>query len=135
MVRAYAAPALLGLMAAAIVGVIAWNVNASDQLRAQLANLGIDVSSDGLDAAATARFKVEEWDKAGSLPNRVITLQSLNLSKAKIADVGPLKALLALQSLNLSSTEVANVEPLETLTALQSLDLSNMWSGVQKSAT
>ena len=44
--RAFAAPALFGLMAAAAAGAIVWNVNAADRARAQLADLGIDVSQD-----------------------------------------------------------------------------------------
>ena len=45
LIRAFAAPALFALMAAAAAGAIAWNVNAADRARAQLADLGIEVSS------------------------------------------------------------------------------------------
>jgi hypothetical protein len=49
--RAFAAPALFGLMAAAAAGAIIWNASAAERLRAQLADYGIDVSSNGLEAA------------------------------------------------------------------------------------
>ena len=124
MVRAYAAPALFGLMAAAAVGAIAWNVTAADRMRAQLADFGIDASQDQLEAAVSPRFKAENWTKAGALLGKLTALQSLNLTRTQIADLGPLKGLTALQSLSLSSTQVADLGPLKGLTALQSLDLS-----------
>ena len=68
--RAFAAPALFGLMAAAAVGAIIWNVSAAERVRAQLANFGIDVSQDG-GGAASPRFKAENWAKAGSLLGRL----------------------------------------------------------------
>ena len=58
MVRAFAAPVLFGLMAAAAIGAIAWNVTASDRIRAQLADLGVDVADDR-EAAMSPRFKAE----------------------------------------------------------------------------
>jgi hypothetical protein len=137
-VRAYAASALFGLMAAAVAGTIIWNANAADRLRAELANLGIEVSSDGLEAATGSRFKGKDWDKSGPLLSRVTTLQSLDLSAKSnlpnffafnrldlpITDIRPLKGLRALHKLNLSFTLVADIGPLKGLTGLQQLDLS-----------
>ena len=124
LVRAYAAPALFGLMATAAVSAIAWNATSADRMRAQLADFGIDASQDQLEAAVSPRFKAENWTKAGALIGKLTTLQWLNLTRTQIADLGPLKGLTALQSLSLSSTQVADLGPLKGLTALQSLDLS-----------
>jgi hypothetical protein len=121
--RAFAAPALFGLMAAGAAGAIAWNVTAADRARAQLADFGIDVSSDGLDAAASSRFKVANWNKAGPLLGQVTALQSLKLSGTQIADLAPFKGLTALQLLDLSGTQVADLSPLVGLTALRELYL------------
>ena len=113
--RAFAAPALFVLMAAAAAGAIAWNVNAADRARARLADLGFDISADGLEGAASSRFKVENWATAGSLLSKQKALQSLNLTSTPIADgsrqSGPRAAegATALQSLNLSSTQVADL--------------------------
>jgi hypothetical protein len=123
--RAFAAPALFVLMAAAAAGAIAWNVNAGDRARAQLADFGIDISADGLEGAASRRFKVENWATAGSLLSKQKALQTLDLANTHVADLGPLKGLPALQSLDLFNTQVADLEPLKGLPALQSLDLSN----------
>ncbi len=55
--RAFAAPALFGLMAAAVAGAIVWNASAAERLRAQLADFGIDVSQDEHEAAAKSALQ------------------------------------------------------------------------------
>ena len=120
--RAYAAPALLILMAASAGIVTA--LNASGKLRTQLADIGIDVSADGLEAVVSPRFTTEPWVRAAPLLRRVTTLRSLNLSHAPIANAELLKDFTALQELNLSDTPITNIEPLKGLTALLALDLS-----------
>ena len=55
--RAFAAPALFGLMAAAAAGAIIWNANTAERTRAQLADFGIEVSQNGREATAGPRFK------------------------------------------------------------------------------
>jgi hypothetical protein len=122
--RAFAAPALFGLMAAAAAGAIIWNASASERLRAQLADFGIDVSQNEHEAAAGQRFKAENWTKAGPLLGRLTALQWLDLSKTQIADLTPLIGLTALKSLYLSETQVVDLTPLNGLTALEWLDLS-----------
>ena len=124
--RAFAAPVLFVLMAAAAAGAIAWNVNAADRARAELAEFGVEVSSTptGLEADAGGRFKAEDLARAASLLGRLTALQTLDLSNTKVADLGPLKGLTALQtSLTLSSMQVADLGPLKGLTALQTLNL------------
>jgi Leucine-rich repeat (LRR) protein len=125
LIRAFAAPALFGLMAAALAGAIIWNANAAERLQAQLADFGIDVSSDGLEAAVSGRFKSETWDQAGLLLSRVTALQILDLSGTEISDIGPVMRLTALRELYLSDTKVADIGPLKGLTALQELSLAN----------
>jgi hypothetical protein len=122
--RAFAAPALFGLMAAAAAGVIIWNANAAERLRAQLADFGIEVSENEHEAATGPRFNADNWAKVGPLIGGLTALQSLNLMEAEVTDIAPLKGLTALQSLNLRDTQVADLAPLKGLTALQSLDLS-----------
>jgi hypothetical protein len=87
--RAFAAPALLVLMAAAAAGAIAWNVNAADRARAQSAELGVEVSSTptGLEADAGGRFNAEDLARAASLLGRPAALQSLNLANTQVADL------------------------------------------------
>jgi Leucine-rich repeat (LRR) protein len=137
---AFAAPALFGLMAAAVVGAMFWNAGAADRLRAQLSDFGIDVSSDGLEAAASPRFKngrvrmgrLTTLESMLSMPDVVdlaplkglTALHTLDLSGTQVADLAPLKGLTALHTLNLSGTPVADLAPLEGLTALETLDLS-----------
>ena len=99
--RAFAAPALFGLMAAAAAGAIFWNASAAERMRAQLADFGIEVSQDEREAAAGPRFKAKNWAKAGPLLGRLTALQSLDLSDTQVADLAPLKGLTALQSLDL----------------------------------
>jgi hypothetical protein len=123
--RAFAAPALFGLMAAAAATAIIWNAGAAERLRAQLADFGIDVSQDEHEAAASQCFKAENWAKAGPILDRLTALQSLNLSNAQVADLAPFKSLTALQSLDLSGTRVADLAPLNGLTALQTFNLWN----------
>jgi len=124
LVRGYAAPALFGLMAAAVAGVVLWNAGADDRLRAQLADYGIELSSNGLEAAAGPRFKSENWARVCEILSREAELQTLNLSLTQVDDIAPLTDLRALEQLNLSGTLVADVAPLKELTALQLLDLS-----------
>jgi hypothetical protein len=119
--RAFAAPALFGLMAAAVAGAFLWNAGTEDRLRAELANVGIDISSDGLEAASSTRFRPE----AVQLLGKVRTLQSLDLFFARVEDLTPLKDLTALRFLNVDGTQVAHLKGLEALTALQSLSLQN----------
>jgi Leucine Rich repeats (2 copies) len=123
--RAFAAPALFGLMAAAAAGAIIWDASAAERLRAQLADFGIEVSQDEHEAVNGPRFKEENWVGAGALINKLTALQSLDLSLTEIADLAPLRGLVALQSLDLSDTQIADISPLKGLTALQSLNLSN----------
>jgi hypothetical protein len=123
--RAFAAPALFGLMAAAAAGAVIWNTSSAERLRAQLADFGIDVSQNEHEAATSHRFKAENWSKAGPILGRLTALQSLDLSNTQIADLEPLKGLTALQSLNLSFTKVADLTPLEGLTALLELNLED----------
>jgi hypothetical protein len=123
-VRGYAAPALFGLMAAAAVGAIAWNATAADRIRAQLADYGIDVSQDQLEATVSPRFKAENWAKAGTLLGKLTALQWLNLAFTQVADLGPIEGLTALRSLDLTATKVTDLGPLKGLTALQSLNLA-----------
>jgi hypothetical protein len=124
--RAFAAPALFVLMASAAAGAIVWNVNAADRARAELAELGVEVSSTptGLEADAGGRFKAEDWARVASLLGRLTALQTLDLSGTPVADLEPLKGLTALQALDLPNTQVADLGPLKGLTALQTLDLS-----------
>jgi hypothetical protein len=127
LVRGYWAPALFVLTAAVAAGAIAWSVGAADRAKAQLAELGIEVSSapSGLEASASPRFRVENWGKVGSLLQRLTGLQSLNLFNTQVADLAPLKGLMALQTLDLGNTQVADLAQLKGLTALQTLDLHN----------
>ncbi len=126
--RAFAAPALFGLMAAAVGGATIWSASATDRARARLADFGVEVSQDEREATKGPRFKEENWAQAAPLLGRLTALQSLDLFDTWVADLAPLKGLTALQSLNLSRTKVADLAPLKGLTALQSLDLSD--SGV-----
>jgi Leucine-rich repeat (LRR) protein len=90
-------------------------------------------TSNGLEAAATNRFKAEDLAKVGSLLGRLTALQTLNLDVTQVTDLGPLKGLTTIRTLNLSSTKVrtmtvysppaADFGPLKGLTALQTLDL------------
>ncbi len=125
MARGFAAPALFGLMAAAAVGAIAWNATAADRMRAQLVDLGIDVSQDQREGAVGQRFKAENWTKAGAIIGKLTALQSLDLRGTGVADLRPIKGLTALQWLTLSHTQVADLGPIKGLTALQSLYLSD----------
>ena len=120
--RAFAAPALFGLMAAAAASAVIWNANAAERLRAQLADFGIELSQDEREAGP--RFKAKNWVEAGPLLARLTALQSLDLSNTQVADLAPLKGLTALQSLDLPNTQVADLAPLNGLTALQSLYLT-----------
>jgi Leucine-rich repeat (LRR) protein len=126
LVGAFAAPALFGLMLAAAVGAIPWNVSAEARAKAELAELGVEVSPTprGLQAEASKRFKADKLTRIGFLLGKLSALQSLSLRSAPVADLGPLKSLTALQSLDLSETQVADLGPLKDLTAIQSLDLS-----------
>jgi hypothetical protein len=148
LVRGYSAPALFGVMAAAVASVILWDIGASDRALAQLPDLGIVVTSSesGLDAAPGGRFDTKDFAKVAAALDRAIglhslnlqgtliadiapikdlkTLERLNLRETKVADIGPLKGAQVLQELHLSLTQVTDIEPLKGLTALQSLDLS-----------
>ena len=142
--RAYAAPALLVLMAATVAGALIGNVNGTERLRAQLADFGVDVSQDEREAAISPRFKVENWSKIGLPPGALTPLQSLDLTRAPITDLAPLgprrapvaqlnrntrrgphasQGLTALQFLDLKDTQVADLAPLRGLTALHDLSL------------
>ena len=121
--RAFAAPALFGLMTAAVAGAIIWNASAAERLRAQLADFGIEVSQNEREATAGPRFKKDNWVQVGSLLARLTALEQLNLSRTPVADLAPLKGLTALQSLNLWNTPVTDLAPLNGLTALHELKL------------
>jgi hypothetical protein len=125
LIGGYAAPALFGLVAASAVGGIAWNVTAADRARAELANLGIDVSADGTEAATSARFRAEDLTRAVSLLSRRGKLQSLDLHRTGVANLNPLSQLTGLRSLNISNTAVSNLGPVESLSSLRELDLAN----------
>jgi hypothetical protein len=85
--RAYAAPALFGLLAAAGAGAIIWNANAVERLHAQLADFGIEVSQDGREATIGPRFN--DWVQAGRLLGRLTSLQWLNLSSSIVRTFRP----------------------------------------------
>jgi hypothetical protein len=123
--RAYAAPALFVLTAAAAAaaGAIAWHANASDRLRAQLADFGVEVSQDGHEAAIGARFNSENWVKAGPLIGKLTALRSLYLQSTDVEDLAPLSSLTALESLDLSHARVDDLTPLQGLITLRSLNL------------
>jgi Leucine-rich repeat (LRR) protein len=123
MARAYAAPALFVLTAAAAAGAIAWHANASDRLRAQLADFGVEVSQDGHEAAIGARFNSENWVKAGPLIGKLTALRSLYLQSTDVEDLAPLSSLTALESLDLSHARVDDLTPLQGLITLRSLNL------------
>jgi Leucine-rich repeat (LRR) protein len=123
--RGYAASALFGLLAVVAVGATAWSLHALDRVRSELAELGINVSSDGLEANTSGRFNIANWTEAGSLVAKLTALQSLDLTGAPVADLGPLKGLTTLRALTLWNTQVADLEPLNGLTALQTLSLWN----------
>jgi hypothetical protein len=53
-----------------------------------------------------------------------LDLTNLNLSRTKVSDMEPLRALTNLRSLVLSGTQVSDIEPLRALTNLRWLDLS-----------
>jgi Leucine-rich repeat (LRR) protein len=126
-IRAFAAPTLFVLMAAAAAGVFAWNVGDADRIRSQCAELGIEVSSTptGLAADASSRFLPENLFKVVALLGRLTTLQSLNIRGTGVEDLGPMKGLTRLQSLDIGGTQVVDLRPLKGLTALQSLSLAN----------
>jgi Leucine-rich repeat (LRR) protein len=127
MARAYAAPALVVLMAATAAGAIAWSVNAADRARPSLAKLGVELLStpDGLEAIAGSRFKSQSLPEADRLLAKLPVLRVLDHSRTEVASVEPFKGLTALQSLDLVGTNVMDLRPLEGLTALRSLELSN----------
>ena len=89
-IRGYAAPGMPVLMAAVA---IAWNRPTADRMRAQLAEIGVEVIStaSGLEADAGGRFKAEDLAKAASLLGTLSALQMLNLSETHVEDLGPLK--------------------------------------------
>jgi hypothetical protein len=69
LVSAFTAPALFGLMLTAAVGAIAWNVSTTARVKAELAELAVEVSPTlgGLQAEASSRFKVDSLTRVGSL--------------------------------------------------------------------
>jgi Leucine-rich repeat (LRR) protein len=124
--RAFAAPALFVLMAAGTAGAVAWNITAADRAWKQLADLGIELQPlRGAGLVAESRgLEGKDLTKVVRLLGKLRGLRSLDLSRAKVADVSPLKDLSALGSLVLSDTKVADLAPLKGLIALGNLDLS-----------
>jgi Leucine-rich repeat (LRR) protein len=125
LVSAFAAPALFGMMLASAAGAVAWNVSATARTSAELAELGVEVSStpSGLRADPGTRFHVDNWTRVVALLGKLTALQYLNLVGTQVADLGRLKDLTALQSLDLVGMHVADLGPLKGLIALQSLNL------------
>ena len=124
----YAAPALLTATLMVGGGVIAWERIRPYQIVAQLAQLGLTVTSTakGLAAEANSQLTTESLVTAAPLLGKLTTLRSLDLSTRDgegIKSIEPLKGLAALQVLDLSGTEVENLEPLKGLTSLQQLQL------------
>jgi Leucine-rich repeat (LRR) protein len=126
--RAFAAPALFGLMAAGMAGAIIWNVNSIFRVRAQLAELAIEVTpsgSGGLAAEWGHGFRAESLSEVCRLLAQLPALQTLNLDGTEVVNIGPLKDLRALKVLVLSRTPLADIGPLKDLKALEDLDLRN----------
>jgi Leucine-rich repeat (LRR) protein len=120
LISGYTTLALLGLMVPA--GVVAFS---RDPLQAQLADLGVYLSSDGREASSSTSIKPETWTKVDPLLSGLTGLQSLKFGYSSIANLEPLKNLIALRTVDLSHTQVAHLGPLTGLTTLQSLDLAS----------
>ena len=143
--RAFAAPALFGLMAATAAGAIIWNAGTADRLRAQLADFGIDVSPDGLEAASWPALQGRELDQgdsssAGWPRSSRSTLRQrsrrpraaqgpesapdaqplLYAGRGHRASQGPDSA----PDAQSHQTQVADIAPLKDLRALQTLNLT-----------
>ena len=126
-IGAYVAPALLVLAFSGGLGAAVWNHFRIDSIRAQLNDLGITTRSNEIGKfAATARDLHDNGLSEGALLLAELgdRLYSLDLSSAKIADIGALKKLTALQQIDLTGTQVNNIDALRALTALQDLSLS-----------
>jgi Leucine Rich repeats (2 copies) len=124
----YAAPALVAVMLVAGTGVFIWNRWRGDQLRLELADLGINVISTVVGQSAEvnqSRFKRANLAEACLLLARVKQVKALDLHGTEVHDLEPLKGLTALQTLVLANTQVRDLEPLKGLTALQTLDVSH----------
>jgi hypothetical protein len=104
---AYAAPALLAIMLLAATGVFAWDRLRSEQLRAELTDLGISVTSNakGQGVRFPSGSAPELLAKAGSLLARLDRLLAVDLSKTQVADLEPLRGSTALQTLLLANTQ------------------------------
>ena len=149
--RRIAACGTLALMTVGLLegaGVQAQNHGGRGRIRAELAESGIYIQSDGHGIAARANAQLDDdrLSKLGPLLatlgkvraldlseaqitsveplRRLTTLRSLDISGTKVVDLEPLKGLVALRSLDVSGTDVASLEPLARLTALRSLDVS-----------
>jgi hypothetical protein len=121
----YVAPALFAVMLLVTAGAFAWYRDSLDHIRSELSELGLPVSNpDGWRAESTSNLTPEKFLLTGSLLAKLPPpLRSLQLSRAKIDNLEPLKGLTTLQELDLSGTMVDNLKPIEGLTALRSLNL------------
>lgn len=123
----YVSPALLGLMLLIFSGNFFAHQAKSYQLRSELADLGIIVTSGQVGLTAKARTDIPYVDlaKAGAALAELGRVRSLDLSGIKFIDLEPLRGLGAIERLNLSDTEATKLDPLEHLTTLQMLSLAN----------
>lgn len=146
----YSAPALLMITVLIVGGAAGWRNLGSLHVQAELAQLGITLTStdDGFVGESNSSFSGENFARIGFLLSRVpltslkltvthevddltplkqlTALRRLDLSgDGLVSDVGPLGGVTALTELDLSDTSVSDLTPLKSLTRLSSLDLSN----------
>ena len=119
----YYVPVLLAIW----IVVMGWLILiAPARIREELADWGIYITNEKWGAVANSfgAFEQENLAVVVQLLRRS-SVVDLGLSGTQVANLEPLKGLIALQQLHLSNTKVANLEPLKGLIALQQLDLSN----------
>jgi hypothetical protein len=95
------------------------------EIRSELDNLGLTVkpTPDGLSAESNRYLTRESFPKAIPLLARLARLRSLDLKDSPVANLEPLRGLIALKQLSLMHILVANLEPLRGLIALEQLSL------------
>jgi internalin A len=122
----YAAPVLLTTMLLISIGIIAWDRARLYQIRSELAEHGLTITSikNGLAADVNPHFSRESFVSTGPLLVRLTTLRSLSLSGTTVENLEPLKGLTPLRTLDLTGTEVGNIELLKGLSGLEVLDLN-----------
>jgi hypothetical protein len=123
---AFAAPALLAITVLAGGGVGLWEHFAPYRLRAELADLGINVrtSTEGIVIETTGRVSEENLVKSGPTLRQICPCISVDLSSNEISSLAPINDMTVLQALDVSNTKVADLAPLKGMTALQTLDVS-----------